>query len=273
MEDPDLRTMSVASRRIAWREAGHGEALVLVHGIGGYSASWKHQLAAFAHRYRVVAWDAPGYGGSEPLTTETPSPQDYAETLAALLQGIGIEAAHFVGHSVGAVMIAALCRSRAITPLSAVLLHPVTGSGALPADQRETIRRARIADLDRLGSRRFAIERGRAILGRATPQAAVDEAMEVMAAVPQHGYRALWEMMCAADLFRDLDALTCPTLVLCGSDDPVSTEAACRTIAQRVPGAALKVFPGIGHYASIEAPDMFNAALGRFLAVTCRPTQ
>lgn len=251
--------------QVSFLEAGRGPALVLVHGIGGYSASWEPQLSQFRSSFRLIAWDAPGYGSSDPLKTDAPRARDYAEVLADLLDDLGIARAYLVGHSLGAIFLAALCRQRPSLAQSIVFLHPVAGSGMVPPQERETLRRARVADLSRLGSRGFAQLRGQAILGSVTPKARRDSAIDVMARVPESGYLAAWEAMCAANIFDDLEAICCPTLILTGSDDPVSPEATCRAICDRVSGATFKSTPGLGHYGSLEAPEIINQTISAFL--------
>ena len=56
---PPLQTIEVQGRTLAWREAGQGIPLVLVHGIGGHSGSWAEQFAAFADSFRVVEPELP----------------------------------------------------------------------------------------------------------------------------------------------------------------------------------------------------------------------
>jgi pimeloyl-ACP methyl ester carboxylesterase len=262
---PERRTVAMAGRRLTWREAGSGPALILVHGIGGHSGSWANQLADFAPSHRVIAWDAPGYGGSDPLPTTSPRATDYATALADLLRALNVTSAHLVGHSLGSIMIAELCRAGRFRPDGLVFLQPVTGTGTLPAPERETIRQARIADMKSLGPREFALQRGRLILSKATPQPAVDEAMAVMTAVPEAGYLAAWDMMCAEDLFALLDPKH-RTSIVCGSDDPVSPPKTGEAIAARIPGAQFHCLDGVGHYASIEAPDRLNEILRAFVA-------
>ena len=86
------RSVSVGGRALAYREAGQGPALVLLHGIGSGSASWLFQLEELAAGYRVIAWDAPGYGDSDAFAIDAPRPEDYARALAVLL-GAGSMAA------------------------------------------------------------------------------------------------------------------------------------------------------------------------------------
>lgn len=262
----NLQTAAIDGARLAWREAGRGPALVLVHGIGGSSASWRPQLDALQNDFRVVAWDAPGYGGSAPLPSRTPRADDYATALLALLDHLGIAKAHLVGHSLGAVFVAALCRRRPGLAQRVVFLHPVTGSGSLPPEQRESVRAARIKDLGSAGMRAFAENRGRAILGTVGSPEAIAEAIEVMAEVPEAGYLAAWESMCAADIFPDLRYVRCPALVVCGTDDPVSPPATGEKIAAALPDAKLEVINGLGHYGSLEVPGLVNDRLREFLA-------
>ena len=83
--------VSGAGRRFSYRRAGRGPDLVLLHGIGSGSASWVHQLAHFQDRHRVTAWDAPGYGGSDPLERAEPAATDYARALGAFLGALAID--------------------------------------------------------------------------------------------------------------------------------------------------------------------------------------
>jgi pimeloyl-ACP methyl ester carboxylesterase len=99
----ELITAAVDGSRLAYRQAGHGAALVLLHGFLCDSRCWKHQLAGLSDRFRVVAWDAPGAGSSsdppEPFTTA-----NYAHCLAAFLDTIGVERPHVLGLSWGGIL-------------------------------------------------------------------------------------------------------------------------------------------------------------------------
>ena len=73
-------------------EAGPPELrpVLLLHGIGANSLHWRFQLAALADRYRLIAWNAPGYLLSDNLRAETPSGRDYADALANFLTALGM---------------------------------------------------------------------------------------------------------------------------------------------------------------------------------------
>ena len=72
------------SKTISYRETGAGPALVLLHGIGSGSAGWLLQLETLKG-YRLIAWDAPGYGESENLPVEKPRPANPPPTISAFL--------------------------------------------------------------------------------------------------------------------------------------------------------------------------------------------
>jgi len=261
---PERNVTRVDDRNLAWREAGSGPALVLVHGIGGHAGSWRNQLTEFSSSHRVIAWDAPGYGGSDPLGIDAPRASDYSSVLAAFLRTLGVSSAHLVGHSLGSIMIASLCKAHGFVPEGLTFLQPVTGTGLLPDEKREAIRKTRIDDMTRLGAREFAIQRGRTILSPKATPSAVTDALEVMMVVPQQGYLAAWDMMCAEDLFSLIEPRH-RTMVVCGSDDPVSPPETGQAIADRIPNSAFHVLKDVGHYAALEAPDRLNAILRDFI--------
>lgn len=263
---PELRSHAVGGRQQAWREAGNGPALVLVHGIGGSSRSWLTQFGTFSQSFRVIAWDAPGYGRSEGLAADAPRVTDYSECLGHLLAVLGVNEAHFVAHSLGAVIVAALVGSGTISASSVTLVHGVPGGGRLDPAQRNQQRLARRADLQALGSKEFAHRRGSTIIGPNASAEAVKTAIEIMSEVPERAYLQAWEMMCVSDLFTFLGNISCPALVVGGDSDPVAPPSVCREIANAIPQADLKILPGVGHYALLETPDLFNGLLAGFLS-------
>jgi pimeloyl-ACP methyl ester carboxylesterase len=267
---PELQSIKIDGRTLAWRETGRGDPLVLVHGIGGYSGSWARQFEACAGGFRVIAWDAPGYGGSTGFSDPHPRAEDYSSALASLLDALRVQSPHLVGHSLGSIMIASLCKTRGVMPRSMTFLQPVLGAGHLPDDERKKIHDARANDMRALGPREFALQRGRTILSKSASPEAVAEAMEVMVKVPQDGYLAAWDMMCGAELMKLIEPKH-PTMIVCGSDDPVCPPATAKSIASKMPGAELHVLDGVGHYAAIEARDRFNALLRAFTASHARP--
>ena len=103
MADTEPNFAQVEGHSIAYREAGQGPALVLLHGFLCDSRCWRRQVTELSDRFRVVAWDAPGAGSSsdptEPFTTA-----DYARCLARFLDELGVVRAHLLGLSWGGIL-------------------------------------------------------------------------------------------------------------------------------------------------------------------------
>ena len=83
----------------AWREAGDGDVVLFLHGLGGSRTVWEPQLEALSDRWRCVAWDMPGYGASAPISPLTF--EAIADAVNDLLDRLGVEAAHLCGLSFG----------------------------------------------------------------------------------------------------------------------------------------------------------------------------
>ncbi|MGE0745225.1 MAG: alpha/beta fold hydrolase [Rhodospirillales bacterium] len=259
------RTVVVAGgRRISYREAGSGPALVLLHGVGSGAPSWDGQLAEFAPRWRTVAWDAPGYGGSDLLPMPSPAAADYADALAGFLDALGIDAAAVVGHSLGALVAAAFARRFPARVSRFVLADPAAGYGRLEPAERQSRVHGRLDLLRQYGPAGLAERRSAALLTINAPALARRRVREVMAAVRPDGYRAAVHMLREADIFADLPPAA-PALVMWGEADGVTPPEACRKVAEAIPGCKRASLPGLGHACYVEDPEAFNRPLRAFL--------
>ena len=250
--------------RLAYRCAGTGAPLVLLHGIGSGSASWLRQLQGLSDRCTVLAWDAPGYGESSPLPQASPTASDYAVHLWAWLDAIGVDRIHLVGHSLGALMAGAAARLAPARVVRLTLLAPAGGYGKADAAVRESKLRDRLANLESLGPAGMAEKRGAAMLSpRASPEQ-VTFIKSVMAQVDPAGYAQAARMLCNGDLAGDLDVILgashCPIVVASGSLDGVTPPAACAAVAT-APRTVLHDLGPAGHACPLEAADAVNHLL------------
>src|SRR5262245_39045265 len=99
----ELNSVEVDGKTVAYRQAGQGPALVLLHGSLTHSGCWRHQLLQLSDQFRVIAWDAPGAGSSSD-PPETFTTADYVRCLAAFLAVVGIDRAHVLGLSWGGIL-------------------------------------------------------------------------------------------------------------------------------------------------------------------------
>jgi len=132
-----VQHVEVAGLRIAYRRAGSGPSLLLLHGGLSDSREWRPQLDAFSKDFNVVAWDAPGCGGSSD-PPETIGLDGYADCLAAFIDALGLERPHVAGLSFGAGLALELYRRHPRLPRSLLLASAYAGwAGSLPADAEE----------------------------------------------------------------------------------------------------------------------------------------
>ena len=103
MRSAELTRVEVNGFSVAYRDAGEGPLLILLHGFLCDSRCWRSQLADLSDRFRVLAWDAPGAGSSsDPPDTFTTT--DWANCLAGFLDVVGIEGAQVLGLSWGGIL-------------------------------------------------------------------------------------------------------------------------------------------------------------------------
>ncbi|HYZ30648.1 MAG TPA: alpha/beta fold hydrolase, partial [Crenalkalicoccus sp.] len=114
------------------RRPGAAPPFVLLHGIGSDAESWSPLLRLLDPARAVIAWDAPGYGGSDALAEAAPTPQAYATKLAGLLEALGIPRAILVGHSLGALFAARFAAGWPDRMAAVALISPALGNGVAP---------------------------------------------------------------------------------------------------------------------------------------------
>src|SRR5947209_15350375 len=163
--DADSPTVRAGNTAFSYLEAGSGPPLVLLHGIGSAAASFRYQLEALSGRFRVVAWDAPGYGASTPLAIEHPDTRDYAAALDAWLGALGVDRCHLVGQSLGTLIAARFAAAQPGRVLSLTLASVARGHGRLSPPERQRLLAQRLDDLAQLGPHGIAAKRGPRLLG------------------------------------------------------------------------------------------------------------
>jgi len=249
-------------------DQGRGPALVLLHGIGSAARSFDRQIAAFASRFRVVAWDAPGYGGSTEFAPAHPTAGDYADALERFLTERGIDQCHLLGHSLGCLMAARFAATRPGRTLSLTLCSIAGGHAELPNDERQKLLGQRIGDLAAMGPKGMAEKRAPRLLGPAAPADALGRLIDTLAAVRPHGYGQAARMLSTGDSKADIAKLPrgLPGQVIYGDADIITTPARINEIAATWAGASVHVIAGAGHALYLEQPEMFNALLDAFLS-------
>jgi pimeloyl-ACP methyl ester carboxylesterase len=253
---------------ITYLEAGRGAPLVLLHGIGSAARSFRRQLDGLSASWRVIAWDAPGYGGSTALGPEAPSADDYAARLAAFLDDLGIETCHLLGHSLGCLMAARFTGRHPERVRSLSLCSVAVGHGLLPAEERQRLLDQRLGDVATLGPAEMARRRGPRLVAPAALGEVRQRVIDTMAAIRPGGYAQAARMLSAADIKGDIVRLPAdlPVQIVYGDADVITSPAKNREVAALRPGARVTVVPNAGHALYLEQPQAFNAIVADFLA-------
>ncbi len=252
---------------VSYLEAGVPDAppLVCLHGIGGDARSFGPQLEGLANECRVVAWSMPGFGA-----TPCPGPMTFAllaDALEALLDQLGLDAAHLLGHSIGGMVAQELAARRPERVRSLVLSATSPAFGRRDGDFQERFVAARLGPLDE-GATMAELAAGivEELVGEDPDPAGLDLARACMAAVPEATYRAAIRCLTTFDRRTDLGRIAVPTLLIAGAEDSNAPAPMMEKMATFIPGAEYRCIEGAGHLANLERPAQFNELVRRFLA-------
>jgi pimeloyl-ACP methyl ester carboxylesterase len=251
------------------RRAGSrdGVPLVLLHGIGSNAGSFSAMIEALDPSIDVLAWDAPGYGGSEPLAIASPDPADYAAALAAALDALRLDRVVLAGHSLGALFAGRFAaaypdRITALALLSPALGYRVPHGGVLPPNVQ-----GRIDDLDRLGPEAFAASRAARLIYRAETQPELlARTRAAMASLHPAGYAQAVRALGHGDLLADAADITAPTCVAVGAEDVVTPPVGARGLYAALGRPCFhEEIAATGHALPQEAPVAAAALLQRLI--------
>lgn len=257
-------TVQVAGLEIAYRRAGNGPPLVLLHGAVCDSRVWRPQLDALCEQFTVIAWDAPGCGGSSD-PPESFRLAAYADCLTRFLAAIDIVRPHVLGHSWGSSLALELYRQRPEVPATLILVGAYAGwAGSLPAAEVA----ARLAFALEVANRDpcdFDPTSMRGLFSDAMAPAHVDELVTIMSEIRPAGTRAMAYALAEADLRDMLGSIAVPTLLLYGDADERAPLGVANALHAAIPTSKLKLLRGLGHECCLEDPDAFNEEVRRFV--------
>ena len=248
----------------SYKARGSGPLLLFLHGLGGNSHSFDHQLDALSGLYRCVAWDVPGYGGSVPMAAMTfPA---LAARLDRLIAVLGTQPHAVIGHSFGG-MIAQTWLRRGGVCGKLVLAHTSAAFGKPGSRWNQDFLKARLAPIDEgLAPRDFARQLITSMFFDRSKAAAIEAAVRTMAPLPATTYRQVIECLATFDERANLERIRRPTLCLAAEHDRTAPPKSVAEMAERIPGAQYQCLADAGHLAYVEAPEAFTAAIAAFVA-------
>ena len=263
MISAELTRAEVSGHSVAYRYAGEGPPLVVLHGFLCDSRCWRRQLEDLSDHFRVVAWDAPGAGSS----SDPPDPftiTDWAVCLAGFLDVVGIERAQVLGLSWGGVLAQEFYRLYPERFLSLILSDTYAGwKGSLPEPAcKKRLERCFLESS--LPPEEFV---ARWVPEFFTEGASPDLKEEMSAVVCDFhplGFRLMAKSLADTDTTDLLPNIKVPTLVLWGDDDRRSPMSIAEQLRDAILNAELAVIANAGHISNMEQPEEFNAQVRRF---------
>jgi 3-oxoadipate enol-lactonase len=254
---------------IAYRIDGDGAPtrpwLVFAHALGHDHTMWEPQVEAFGRACNILRYDLRGHGRSEAPKGDYTIEQ-MADDLRDLLDHLAIRRCHLVGLSLGA-MVGMLAAIRA--PMRFASLT-VAGAACRFSPQLQPMWDSRIAAVRSPRGMNAIIDAtisGWFTAGFfATRAADVARSVLVLRRTPVAGFIGSVAAMSRADLVARLSGISCPVLVVAGTDDRVVPISYAEQILLNVPSARLRRITGAAHLSNLEQAADFNAALREFLA-------
>lgn len=270
-EVPEDRFLRLGGQLVHIEQAGQGEPVILIHGFGGSTYTWRKVLPGLAESYRAIAIDLNGFGYTQrPRDLESYTREGQGKLVLDVMDALGIERAHFAGHSYGGgitlwiasryperVRSMVLVDSSAPTYANdrrsrAAALKPATSlflrSFALrPANVRKSLLRSFYDDS------RVTPELVRAYYERLSIEGATDAYYGLTAPLPSSADRV------------ELETIDVPALVVWGENDAVISAAAGKRAADRMPRARFVAIPETGHIPMEESPEELLRIMVPFL--------
>ncbi|MFI2429075.1 alpha/beta fold hydrolase [Streptomyces sp. NPDC018955] len=276
-----VRTRQLHGYRHAYRLAGKGPAVVLIHGIGDSSSTWAEIIPGLASRYRVVAPDLLGHGASAKPRGDY-SPGAYANGLRDLLSALGIERATLVGHSLGGAVAAQFAYQFPERTERLVLV----GSGGIGRQVTPLLRAATLPGAElllaalQLPTVRWQLTQWVRLLKVLDTGLGVDapDLLRVVDALPDATSRSAfvrtlravvdWRGQVGTLLDRSYLTQGMPTMLVWGGRDMVVPAIHAGLGHVSMPGSRLEIFEEAGHFPFRADPERFLDVLHDFVSGT-----
>lgn len=251
------------------QEMGEGPAVVLLHGTGAATHSWRHLMPLLAQDHRVIAMDLPGHGFTRGRPSGGLTLPGMAAAVTALLNTLEVRPERLIGHSAGAAIALRMIRegfavpeviglNAALSPFPgffaplfqglarALVLNPLVprlfaASARTSGDTGRLLVRSTGSQIEADGVRCYAMLLGNALHCRG--------ALEMMAG---------WDL---AGLQRDFPGITVPVRLIHGAKDAAVPTSSVEQAAKLLPQATLSVLAGLGHLAHEERADLVAEAI------------
>jgi pimeloyl-ACP methyl ester carboxylesterase len=258
---PDGRT------QLYWERTGEGAPVLLIMGLGLSGGAWWRTVPVLARRLQVITFDHRGVGRSRAFspvyTTEA-----MADDAVSVLDAAGIDRAHVYGISLGG-MVAQQLALRRPERVRALVLGATSPGGPRSVrpdtDVLDFIRRRLRMRSEEAARASVPFNYGARCRSAHPERIQEDIAWRLGHPFPEQAYRVQLFAAGLHNTYGRLPRIAAPTLVVHGEYDRMVPAANARLLAERIPGARLRILEDCGHMYPTEAPEV-DEAIAAFLA-------
>ncbi len=264
--------ISIGDCQLYYERQGAGFPVLFVTGLGGNASHWREQAPVFAKSFDTIAFDHRGIGQSDhdkiayTVDKIAYTVDKMAADAVALLDALGIDKAHVIGHSTGGAIAQILALEHPRRLASIVIASSWTKADAyfrrLFALRRETLARLGPASYVQASSLflypSFYIARNNEKLRQ------IEAQMLASFSAPEITLSRI-DAILAFDRTAELGRIRTPTLVIAAQDDLITPAYFSEELARSIPGAEAKFLAQGGHFFNIVLPREFNQAVIPFL--------
>lgn len=258
---PQDSFLKIGDQLVHIEQAGKGEPVILLHGFGASTYSWRNVMPALAARFHVIAIDLNGFGYTQrPRAFESYTREGQEDLVLRVMDALGIESSHLMGHSYGGGLSLFIASRHPERVRSLVL---VDSSAPTYANDR----RSRAASLKPL----LALYLRSVVLRPNTVRKALRHSFHDDSLVtPElvHEYYERLRVEGVVDAYHGLTApvrtrpepvvlekIGMPALVVWGAEDELISAESGRRAAERMPNAEFALMEGVGHVPMEEKPE------------------
>ncbi|MBT2655142.1 alpha/beta hydrolase [Bacillus sp. ISL-18] len=257
--------LQVEDLKIHFEIEGEGAPLIILHGMGNNSQSWKKQLKGLSEHYTVIAWDAPGYGKSSDPTAELKEFKQFADVLKGFIDNLQYESVTLLGHSMGSAIALDFCY-RFPDMVDALIISDATrGAAALSKEVNEQKLKNRLTNIETLAPKELAALRVPELLSPQPTPEVKKEAERIYSQIRPMGFRSVAYSLFHLNQMEILPLISVPTLVICGELDKVTPVSESQIFHDAIKNSTFVTIPLTGHLCYQEDPNQFNSIVLDFL--------
>mgnify|MGYP000406883770 CR=1 FL=1 len=253
------------TEELTYEDRGSGDVpIVCLHGIGGNTNSFRHQLDKLSAETRVIAVNLPGYAGSKlirPTTFEA-----IAYKVRDFLDALEIDQAVLLGQSIGG-MVAMDFAIRFPERVDRLILVGTTPAfGGKDDSFKQAFLKARLAPLD-TGKTMAELAKDFVpeIVGPIASPIDTEAAIQSMSEVPLDTYREIISCLVTFNRRDDICNVDHETLLIAGEFDKNAPAKTMQKMAEKMPNATYRLIDGAGHLINLEAGRKTNDIIREFL--------